>query len=128
MVILEEEEEAKPEELKFVLVDRDTICSYISDIHQPPVQLWEIKNNELIYTDDNPKILAVLTCPDYKVITNVEFASYGESTGVCGGYNYGNCTAPATKAVVEKVNLDSNMTSSTFGKLLLISCRQSPMQ
>ncbi|KAL9417542.1 hypothetical protein AB3S75_040510 [Citrus x aurantiifolia] len=120
MVILEEEEEARPEEIKFVVVDRDTICSYISDIHPPPVQSWGSKNNVSEYTANNRKASAVLTCPDFKVITNVQFASYGDSIGICGGYQYGNCNAQATKEVVERFCLGKHTCQIPFEKELLI--------
>lgn len=105
MVILEEEEGAKPEEIAFVVVDRDTICGYVTDIHPPPVDSWNAKKNKLIPTVDKPRTTAILTCPDDKVVHKVEYASYGESTGICGGYFHGSCTAPASKQVVEKVKM-----------------------
>ncbi|KAJ0077209.1 hypothetical protein Patl1_36031 [Pistacia atlantica] len=119
MVVLEEEEGGKPEEIQIELVDRDTICSYITDIHPPPVQAWEHKNKQLRPRLGAPKPVAGLHCPTHKVITEVQFASYGDPTGFCGAYLVGNCTVPATKEVVEKHCLGKNSCEVPYEKELL---------
>lgn len=104
MVILEEEEGGKPEEILIQLVDRDTICSYITEHHPPPVKAWEYKNKQLQPAYGAPIPVAGLHCTTNKVITQVECASYGTPVGFYGAYNLGNCTSPVTQEVVEKVN------------------------
>lgn len=104
MVVFEEEEGGKPETIQIELVDRDIICSFIRDQHLPTVRAWEYKNKQLLPAYDAPKPMAGLQCPTNKVITEVQFASYGDPVGVCGAFNFGNCSAPSTKEVVERVN------------------------
>ncbi|KAE8709245.1 Beta-galactosidase 14 isoform 2 [Hibiscus syriacus] len=50
--------------------------------------------------DLNPRV--ELTCPNQKLIVNVEFASFGDPFGSCGNYILGNCTSPVSKQVAEK--------------------------
>ncbi|KAE8667347.1 hypothetical protein F3Y22_tig00112411pilonHSYRG00033 [Hibiscus syriacus] len=54
-----------------------------------------------LVNDLKPK--AELKCLDQKVISRVEFASFGDPFGSCAAFVQGNCTAPATKQVVEKL-------------------------
>ncbi len=44
---------------------------------------------------------ATLTCPDGSTITSVDFASFGTSTGECGGFARGTCHAANSLAVLE---------------------------
>ncbi|VYS60238.1 unnamed protein product [Arabidopsis thaliana] len=41
-------------------------------------------------------------CQDGYVITNVNFADYGNPTGTCEHFRHGNCGAPATLRLVKK--------------------------
>ncbi|MBA0845739.1 hypothetical protein Goarm_023367, partial [Gossypium armourianum] len=98
----EYEEEGNPKDVHIVTVNRDTICSAVSEIHPPSPRLFETKNGSLQPKVNDLKPRAELICPGKKQIVAVEFASYGDPFGACGAYFIGNCTAPESKQVVEK--------------------------
>lgn len=102
MVILEEEN-TNPEKIEILTVNRDTICSYISETYLASVKSWGRRNGKIIAIVDDLQPAAQITCPKYKKITSVEFASFGDSEGVCGEYLHGKCNAPNSKQVVEQV-------------------------
>ncbi|XP_051144918.1 beta-galactosidase 13-like isoform X2 [Andrographis paniculata] len=79
-----------PEKIEIVTVNRDTICSVIS----------EFKSGDIA----NPVKAAQLACPDNKVIGKVEFVGFGEIEGACGQFRHGNCTSSSSNArqVVEQ--------------------------
>ncbi|KAJ6365332.1 hypothetical protein OIU76_030161 [Salix suchowensis] len=79
MVILEEEE-ASPEKIEILTVNRDTICSYVNEYDHPP----------------NKKIVAV------------QFASFGDPSGTCGNFAVGTCDSPMSKKVAEQHCLGKN--------------------
>lgn len=98
-----EEEKGNPEEIDILLVNRDTICSIITEDHPPHVKSWERKNNNFRAAVDDVKSAAHLKCTNNKKIISVEFASFGDPYGACGGFVMGKCNAPNTKEVVEQV-------------------------
>ncbi|VFQ78401.1 unnamed protein product [Cuscuta campestris] len=108
MVVLEETG-GDPESIEVVTVNRDTICSYVSDYFPPHVKSWERKGDEFRQiSDDELRPGARLTCPDDKIIKKIEFASYGDPLGACGNFAVGNCSAPNSVKVVEKACLGKN--------------------
>lgn len=104
MVILEEEG-GNPEKIDILTVNRDTICSFITEYHPPHVRSWERNNSKIRAVVDDAKPSAHLKCPNHKVIAAVDFASFGDPYGVCGSYQLGNCTSPISKQVVEEVKI-----------------------
>lgn len=102
MLVIFEEAAAKPDGIEILTVNRDTICSFITEYHPPNIKSWQSKNQKLVPTVENAKAGAVLNCPGHKKITAVEFASFGNPTGPCGQFELGNCTVPATKQIVEE--------------------------
>ncbi|XP_028765659.1 beta-galactosidase 13-like [Neltuma alba] len=102
LVVVLEEEKSNPEKVEIVLVDRDTICSYITDAHPPNVKQFASKKMKLHAIVDDVKTEAGLKCPNFKKVTAVEFASFGDPQGACGGYDIGTCNSPAAKQVVEQ--------------------------
>ncbi|TYH31708.1 hypothetical protein ES288_A01G194100v1 [Gossypium darwinii] len=102
LIVLLEEEGGNPKDVHIVTVNRDTICSAVSEIHPPSPRLFETKNGSLQAKVNDLKPRAELKCPGKKQIVAVEFASYGDPFGACGAYFIGNCTAPESKQVVEK--------------------------
>lgn len=101
LVILDEEENIKPEDIEIVTVNRDTICSYIHEGAPPPVSNWEIKGGVFRQIGDG-KTAATLKCPNHKTMMKVEFASFGSPIGACGNFILGNCTSSISQQVVEK--------------------------
>ena len=67
------------------------------------MRLFESKGGNLRAKVNDLKPMAELTCPNQKQIVAVEFASFGDPFGACGGYFVGNCSSPASKEVAEKV-------------------------
>ncbi|XP_057966485.1 beta-galactosidase 11-like [Malania oleifera] len=101
LLVIFEESGGKPEEIEIQLVNRDTICSVVSETHPPRVSSWEKKENELRAVVD-AKSKAHLKCPDEKVIVEVEFASFGDPYGSCGDFIAGNCSSSNAKSIVTK--------------------------
>jgi len=98
-----EEEIANPEKVEILTVDRDTICSFITENHPPNVKSWAVKSEKFQALSNNLVPTATLKCPNRRTIKAVEFASFGDPAGVCGAYTLGKCNAPSTKQIVEKV-------------------------
>ena len=104
-IVILEEEGATPEKVEILVVDRDTICSYIAEYDPPNVKSWARKNNKFHSVVDVAKPEAHLKCPNHKKITSVQFASFGDAYGACGSFVHGSCTSPNSKKVVEQVTV-----------------------
>ncbi|KDP29648.1 hypothetical protein JCGZ_18810 [Jatropha curcas] len=117
MVILEEEE-ANPEKIEIFTVNRDTICSYMVEDQPATVKSWTRKRGKVIPVMDNVKPAAQLTCPNYKQIIAVEFASFGDPEGACGRYSFGKCNSPISKLVVEQLCLGKRSCSIPIDRQL----------
>lgn len=102
LLIVFEEEKASPKKVEIELVDRDTICSYITDAHPPNVRRFASKKMKLHTLVDDVKTEESLKCPAFKKVTAVEFASFGDPKGSCGLFEVGTCDSPAAKQVVEQ--------------------------
>ncbi|KAJ7967162.1 Beta-galactosidase [Quillaja saponaria] len=96
-LVVFEEEKASPEKIEIVTVDRDTICSFITEYRQPGKE-----NSHIRTVVDVLKPGASLNCPNHKKIVAVEFASFGDPFGPCGNYRLGTCNAPSAKQIVEQ--------------------------
>lgn len=107
LLVLLEEMGGNPHGIQILTANRDTICSFITEIHPPHVKAWKRENGTVIRNkvwNINPRPSAYLTCPDKKEIVSIEFASYGNPLGECGSYSEGNCTIPNSHSVIEKVS------------------------
>ncbi|XP_009107264.1 beta-galactosidase 11 [Brassica rapa] len=102
LVIFEEEPNVKPELIDFVIVNRDTVCSFVGENYTPSVGHWIRKQDEVKAITDNVSLTATLKCSGNKKIAAVEFASFGNPIGDCGNFTLGTCNAPVSKQVVEK--------------------------
>ena len=98
-----EEEKANPKEIEILTVNRDTICSYITDYAPPHVKSWAREDSHIRAVVDILEPTAHLKCPNHKKIVSIDFASYGDPIGVCGNFTLGTCNAPSTKGIVEQV-------------------------
>ncbi|XP_010530895.1 PREDICTED: beta-galactosidase 11-like [Tarenaya hassleriana] len=105
LVIFEEEPGVKPESIDFVIVNRDTVCSYIAEDYAPSVRHWARKKDEIQAITKGVHLTASLKCSGAKKIVAVEFASFGNPTGTCGNFTLGTCNAPVSKQVIEKACL-----------------------
>ncbi|XP_057456552.1 beta-galactosidase 13-like [Lotus japonicus] len=105
LLVVFEEEVASPEKIAILNVNRDTICSFITENHPPNVKSWSYKNNKFQSVVDNPAPEATLKCPNRKTIKAVEFASFGDPEGYCGEFTMGKCNAPDTQKIVEQTCL-----------------------
>lgn len=105
LLVVLEEEKGSPEKIEIMIVDRDTICSYITENSPANVNSWGSKNGEFRSVGKSSGPQASLKCPSGKKIVAVEFASFGNPTGYCGSFALGNCNAAAAKGVVEKACL-----------------------
>ncbi|KAI8533177.1 hypothetical protein RHMOL_Rhmol11G0276800 [Rhododendron molle] len=110
LMILFEETGGNPQGIEVLLVNRDTICSFISEAHPPSVKTWQKEGGQMTVLED-VKSGAHLTCPDDKVIKSVDFASFGDPSGSCGNFAEGKCTSPNSERVVAKYCLGKNSCS-----------------
>ncbi|KAM7479444.1 hypothetical protein LguiA_027657 [Lonicera macranthoides] len=108
LLVVFEETGGKINEVQVQTVNRDTICSYITELHPPSVKSWERTQNQFKPVVEDVKSGAQLTCPEGKVISVVEFASFGDPLGVCGTYMLGTCNSPNSMKVVEQNCLGKN--------------------
>ncbi|KMT01405.1 hypothetical protein BVRB_9g214140 [Beta vulgaris subsp. vulgaris] len=83
-------------------VNRDIICSYVGEDMPPSVMSWKRDEGEFLAAIDDLRPKASLECPKNKVISRVEFASFGNPNGVCGYFLLGNCSSPLTQNIVEQ--------------------------
>ncbi|KAK4377367.1 hypothetical protein RND71_003663 [Anisodus tanguticus] len=86
LLVIFEETGGHPETIEVQTVNRDTICSIITEYHPPHVKSWERSGTDFVAVVEDLKSGAHLTCPDNKIIEKVEFASYGNPDGACGNF------------------------------------------
>ncbi|KAG6401430.1 hypothetical protein SASPL_138287 [Salvia splendens] len=104
LLVVMEETGGDPQKIEVLMVNRNTICSVITEYHPPAVKSWERKDNKIREIFD-PVKAAHLTCPDNKVIGKVEFVSFGENEGACGAFTPGQCDSAKAHKVVEELCL-----------------------
>lgn len=103
LVIFEEEPGVKLEAIDFVLVNRDTICSFVEENYPASVKYWKRQGPNIVPRNKDMRLKSLIKCPPGKQIVSVEFASFGDPTGSCGNFTMGKCSASKSKEVVEKV-------------------------
>ncbi|XP_024017347.1 beta-galactosidase 11 [Morus notabilis] len=102
LLVVLEEEKASPKGIEILKVNRDTICSYITEFSPPHVKSWAREESHIRAVVDILQPAAHLKCPNHKKIASVDFASYGDPAGVCGNFVLGTCNSPSTKGIVEQ--------------------------
>ncbi|PON89990.1 Glycoside hydrolase [Trema orientale] len=102
LLVVLEEEKANPKDIEILTVNRDTICSYITDSAPPHVKSWAREESKIRAVVDSLQAAAHLKCPNHKKIVAVEFASFGDPVGACGNFVLGKCNAATTKGIVEQ--------------------------
>jgi len=105
LLVIFEEEVVNTDKIAILIVNRDTVCSLITENHPPNIRSFASKSQKLEPVGENLTPEAFITCPDQKKITAVEFASFGDPSGFCGGFTMGKCNAPSSKKIVEQVEL-----------------------
>ncbi|CAL0326899.1 unnamed protein product [Lupinus luteus] len=102
LLVVLEEESANPSQVEILTVDRDVICSFITENHPPNVNSFASKDMKFHSIMESVRPEATLKCSNFKKIVGVEFASYGNPSGFCGNFALGNCSVAAAKSVVEE--------------------------
>ncbi|KAK4377366.1 hypothetical protein RND71_003662 [Anisodus tanguticus] len=108
LLVIFEETGGHPETIEVQTVNRDTICSIITEYHPPHVKSWERSGTDFVAVVEDLKSGAHLTCPDNKIIEKVEFASYGNPDGACGNLFNGNCSSANSLKIAEQHCLGKN--------------------
>ncbi|XP_009631007.1 beta-galactosidase 13-like [Nicotiana tomentosiformis] len=109
LLVIFEETGGHSETIEVQTVNRDTICSIISEYRPPSVKSFERSGRQFNAIVEDLKSGAQLACPENnQVIKQIEFASYGNPDGACGNLYLGNCTSPNSLKVVEKHCLGKN--------------------
>ncbi|KAL6957924.1 beta-galactosidase [Sarracenia purpurea var. burkii] len=111
LLVVFEETGGNPDGIEVLTVNRDTICSFITEYHPPNVKSWKKEEGRFQTVVDDVKSGAHLTCSDGKVIKSVEFASFGNPDGICGNYIQGNCSSPNSRKIAEKYCLGKSSCS-----------------
>ncbi|KAK4754611.1 hypothetical protein SAY87_002715 [Trapa incisa] len=102
LLVVFDEEGGNPDTIEIMTVDRDTICSFVSENFPPNVQSWSIQKKIIQTAEGGTKPSAHLQCANHKKIVAIEFASFGDPSGVCGDYTIGKCNSAISKKVIEK--------------------------
>ncbi|XLT84611.1 hypothetical protein HN873_006364 [Arachis hypogaea] len=116
-LVLFEESGGDPAKISFATKQIGSVCSYISESHPPPIDLW---NSD---TESGRKAGPVLSldCPyPNQVISSIKFASFGTPYGTCGNFNHGSCSSNSALYIVQKACIGSsscniNVSVNTFG-------------
>lgn len=108
VLVVFEETGGNPADIEIQTVNRDTICSIITEYHPPNVKSWERSGTNFVAIVEDLKTGAHLTCPDDKIIEKVEFASYGNPDGACGNLIVGTCNSAKSMQVAEEKCLGKN--------------------
>ncbi|XP_027357087.1 beta-galactosidase 13-like [Abrus precatorius] len=118
LLVILEEEKTTPEKIEILNINRDTICSHVAENEPPNVNSWVSRDGKFKPVVDVIGPQASLECEDGKKIVAVDFASFGNPTGYCGFFNMGNCTAAATKSVVEQQCLGKDSCSVSINRAI----------
>ena len=102
LLVILEDEKASPENIEIMNVDRDTICSNIRENDPANVNSWVSRHGQFRAVTRISGPQATLKCATGKKIVAIEFASFGNPSGVCGMFNLGTCNDASAKSVVEK--------------------------
>lgn len=102
LLVVLEEEKADPKNIEILTVNRDTICSYITEYYPAHVKSWAREKSKIRPVVDMVQPAAHLKCPNHKKIVAVEFASFGDPLGTCGNFILGKCNAASSKEIVEQ--------------------------
>ncbi|KAJ1411692.1 Glycoside hydrolase, family 35 [Sesbania bispinosa] len=116
LLVILEEEKANPGKIEILNVDRDTVCSFVSENYPPNVNSWVAKGGQFLANGNTPKTEASVKCGFGKKIVAVEFASFGNPSGYCGKFVMGNCDAAATKKIVEQQCLGKDSCSVVLNR------------
>ncbi|KAI4325420.1 hypothetical protein MLD38_030823 [Melastoma candidum] len=108
LLVILEEIGGSPDGIKILTVNRDMICSYITESHPANVKSWETKAGKFNPVSEGTKPTTDLQCPGKKNVVRVEFASYGNPSGSCGDYIPGNCSSGSAQKIVEQYCLGKN--------------------
>ncbi|KAG9147478.1 hypothetical protein Leryth_007280 [Lithospermum erythrorhizon] len=83
-------------------VNRDIICSIISEAFPPQLVRWGKPGVDMSSPVTTADKSGHLYCPQGKVVKAIEFASYGNPEGACGYFKLGSCTSPNSQQVAEQ--------------------------
>ncbi|KAL0422907.1 UNVERIFIED_CONTAM: Beta-galactosidase 13 [Sesamum latifolium] len=118
LMVVFEETGGDPRKIEILVVNRDTICSVVTEYHPPHVRSFDLKDNKL-RSNMNPIKGAHLACPDRKTIEKVEFVSFGEADGACGAFIAGKCDSKKAHKLVEKECLGKTECTIPFDRKVL---------
>ena len=76
------------------------VCAEVSE-HHPNIKNLHTENQER--PDEIRKPMVHLHCASGQSISAIKFASFGTPSGTCGNFGKGNCHAPNSQSVLEKV-------------------------
>ncbi|KAL0334580.1 UNVERIFIED_CONTAM: Beta-galactosidase 13 [Sesamum radiatum] len=125
LMVVFEETGGNPRKIDILVVNRDTICSVVTEYHPPHVSSFDLKENKLRY-NVNPVKGAHLACPDKKIIEKVEFVSFGEADGACGAFIAGKCDSKKAHKLVEKECLGKTECTIPFDRKILLESGNDP--
>ncbi|GAA0143573.1 galactosidase [Lithospermum erythrorhizon] len=109
LLVVFEETGGNPGEIQILKVNRDTICSMVSNNDPPRLKKFAGKKNKLKAIIKNGSTRSgTLSCSEGKSIKTIEFASFGNPEGVCGNLTMGTCNAPNSHVAIEQICIGKN--------------------
>ncbi|KAI5003503.1 hypothetical protein ZWY2020_030663 [Hordeum vulgare] len=118
-LVVFEEQGGDPTKITFSRRVATSICSFVSENYPFIVDLetWD----KSVTDDGRVASKAQLSCPKGKIISSVNFASFGDPSGTCRSYQQGRCHHPDSLSVVEEACLNNNsctisLADKGFGK------------
>ncbi|KAL2644811.1 hypothetical protein R1flu_012398 [Riccia fluitans] len=106
LLVLFEEVGGDPSSISIVTRSPETVCAQVSDTHPPPFRMWAILRNPVQGQPREAVLPEVrLECAIGQQMSRIVYASFGNSTGMCGNFFQGKCHAPLSRTIVEKACL-----------------------
>ncbi|XP_021887024.1 beta-galactosidase 8 [Carica papaya] len=107
-LVLFEEIGGNPSEIQIATRQTESLCSYISESHPSPVDMWNSDSEKA--RKSGPMLL--LECPSpSQVISSIKFASFGTPRGTCGSFKHSKCNSSHAHSIVQKACLGSRSCS-----------------
>ncbi|GLJ24396.1 hypothetical protein SUGI_0465950 [Cryptomeria japonica] len=118
-LILFEEIGGEPSKVSILTRSNSNVCAHVSETHPPSIQSSERMESktksQMLHEDGEPRLQ--LECPAGKIIFSIQFASFGNPQGVCGGFIKGTCHLVETANVVEKACIGQSGCSITVSSV-----------
>ncbi|KAH9291674.1 hypothetical protein KI387_043142, partial [Taxus chinensis] len=117
ILILFEEIGGEPSKVALLTRSINNVCARIRETHPQSIQSWKTMktNSQMLHENAEPRLQ--LECSAGKIISSIQFASFGSPQGECGHYTKGTCHLMESTKVVEKACIGQNGCSITVSQM-----------